>query len=350
MYIHIIALLISFTVSLYAKTDNFIDNGYKKDQIEIGKHFYQDELKEKKKEMKVENLDKLDNKKLLIKLIQKLDQNNKELKKIKLFINPNEAHYMINKKGKRCLSNSSPDCIDIPVIQEGRNVPALYNFIKNPNQKNARNWLLVQAKLFNHYIRMGYALKFAALNGDENAYPVNALNVYSMPKENITSELYKEKILSILDQKKEEIGTLIFLGKSPRIEKHWGYSSVAMNGFKKGKYYNFAIVFDTYETKEMYDNYFKNMNDIQLREVYNKYPKVVSEKLFKKYKISMTPTAVAVYKNNDKKITSVIDRGYLTQSTLLHAYQNFLVYYKIVEQKEFHTAKIWNMNLNKESK
>ncbi|MFX4155213.1 hypothetical protein ACOL23_09715 [Aliarcobacter butzleri] len=352
----ILSLCTAMLVVSYAETYNKIDKQYKREDVEHGLHFY-DENKEDEK-VKITKEDALvenpkmskkpDTNELLTQIVILLQQQKeelRELKEIKKAINPNEPRMIQNEKGEMCLSNSSVDCFDIPVIQEGRNVPVLHDFIKEPNEQTAKKWLLYQAKLFNHYMNMGYSLKFAALNGDEKDYPVNALNIYGSPKENITAELYRDKILEILDSKKSELGTMIFLGKSKRIEEHWGKDSVAMTAFRKGKFFNIALVFDSNETKKEYDEHYKNMYDKQLVEVYSSLPKIVSNDLFNKFKITLTPTAVAYYKTKDKEISSVIERGYITQLNLTHNYQHFLVYNKIVEPSEFHSAKIWNANI-----
>ena len=194
-----------YNTQLFAEVHNQIDKNYKSKDIETGKHFYnEDKIEENKFEtntnVKIKNEDKY--LETLKKILLSLELQRKELNDIKKTINPNEPKMIINDKGEECLSNSSVDCFDIPVIQEGRNVPVLYNFIKEPNEDTAKDWLLYQAKLFNHYMQMGYSLKFASLNGDENTYPVNALNIYGSPKDNITADLYKDKILEILNQKK----------------------------------------------------------------------------------------------------------------------------------------------------
>lgn len=340
----LVSILYFSCVFAYGQTFNDIDNGYKGKDVEHGLHFY-DENKQKSDELIDVKKVKKEPIELLSEIVRELQSQREELKQIKKTLNPNEPRKIINAKGEECITNSSIDCMDIPVILEGRNMPALYNFIKEPTQENAENWLKLQAGLFNHYIKMGFALKFAALNGDENTYPVNALNIYTSPKDNITSDLYKDRILEILDEKKNEIGTLLFLGKSKIIEEHWGKNSVSVTSFKKGKFFNIALVFDTEETKKDYDKFYNEINDKELAEVYKKLHKVVSPKLFEKYKINLTPTAVAVYKNKDKEISSVIERGYITQNNLIHNYQNFLVYNNIVEPKEFHSAKIWNAKI-----
>lgn len=354
----VLSLTALLLVCSNAETYNKIDKSYKKEDVEHGLHFY-DENKENEKVKITENQQpeikvskKNDTNELLSQIVILLKQQKeelKELKEIKRAINPNEPKMIVNEKGETCLSNSSVDCFDIPVIQEGRNVPVLYDFIKEPNEDTAKKWLLYQAKLFNHYMDMGYSLKFAALNGDEKDYPVNALNLYGASKDNITADLYKDRILQILDEKRSELGTMIFLGKSKMMEEQWGKSSLAMTGFKKGKYFNIAVVFDSEKTKKDYDDFYKTINDKEIIEVYNSLPKVVSKELFEKFKISITPTAVAFYKTKEKEISSVIERGFITQANLIHNYQNFLVYNKIVDQKEFHSAKIWNTSL-KESK
>ncbi len=346
-----IFLSIVLSVSLFSQTNNQIDNGYIQKDVEKGKHFYDESQKvEEEKNVEITLKDSKNNTsdKILLEILKELKNQRRDLEDIKRIMNPNEPKMIVNSKGEKCLANSSADCIDIPVIQEGRNMPALFNFIKEPTDANAKNWLQVQAKLFNHYSQMGFALKFAALNGDENTYPVNALNIYGTPKENMTNELYKDRILEILDEKRNELGTMVFLGKSKKIEEHWGKSAISMLAFKKGSYFNIALVFDNANTKKEYDDYYKKTNDLDLKKVYETLPKVVNEQLFNKYKINVTPTAVAVYKQKDKEaVSSVIERGYLTQTSLVHNYENFLVYNKIVEPKEFHSAKIWNVDLEK---
>lgn len=349
-----ILLGLGLTSILYAEVHNEIDKPYSSKDIEKGLHFYQERKDEKNsvrqadknEELKIPKI-KSENKteELLSAIVVLLQRQNQELQNIKRNINPNEPKVIINEEGEECLSNSSVECFDIPVIQEARNVPVLESFIKKPNEENAKSWLKYQAKLFNHYIDMGYALKFASLNGDEETYPVNALNIYGMSKDNITAQLYKDRIFEILDDKKDTLGTMLFLGKSKDIEKQWGATAVGTLAFRKGKFFNIALVFDSEETKEIYDKAHSSYYDKQIVESYNSLPKVVSPELFKKHKINMTPTAVAVFKDKERELASVIERGFITQANLVHNYQNFLAYNKIVEQKEFHTAKIWNTNI-----
>ena len=70
--------------------------------------------------------------------------------------------------------------------------------------------------------------------------------------------------------------------------------------------------------------------------------------MFKKFKVNLTPTAAAFYKTKEKEISSIIERGFITQANLVHNYQHFLVYNKIVDPKEFHSAKIWNVELKED--
>ena len=341
-------LILSFLLLTYSNSETFnkIDKSYNSTDIEKGLHFYEEKKEEQKEEVKIieeqsnNKAPKNETNKLLQEIVMVLKQQNNEIKELKKTINPNEPKMIVNKNGEPCLSNSSVDCFDIPVIQEGRNVPVLYDFIKEPNENNAKAWLLYQANLFNHYIKMGYALKFAAINGDENTYPVNALNLYGASKDNMTVDLYRDRILEILHEKRKEIGTMIFLGKTKAIDEHWGKKSLSTLAFNKGKFFNIAVVFDSQETKKEYDEYYKTITDKDLFDTYAKLPKIVSKELFKKFNISITPTATAYYKTKDKEISSVLEKGFITQSNLIHNYQHFLVYNDIVEQKEFHSAKI----------
>ncbi len=275
----------------------------------------------------------------------------RELEQTKKYINPNAPHIMVDSNGKECLSNSSEDCTDIPVIQEARNVPAMYNWIKEPTIENAVNYLKVQAKFFNHWTKMGYSLRFASLNGGAEVYPVDSQDALT-PNYSFNKDKYKEAILNELKKRKSVMGTLIFLGINNDVENNWGLHKLSRIAYGEGENLNIALVFLNEEVKKKYDAYYSQVHDKELKEIYFKFPKYIDQDAFTSYNVKITPAAVAVYKDtqNNQNINMIIDKGFVKRSSIIYGHHNFLVYNNIVKPEVFNAENTWNVNLNGENK
>jgi hypothetical protein len=194
---------------------------------------------------------------------------------------------------------------------------------------------------------MGYALRFASLNGDENTYGVSGGDIYTSPKDNFNNKQFRTRVLQILKEREDKVGTLILLGRNPQIEKVWGLQSISRLLYKKGKYLNPVIAFYNIESKNKYDDYYSKISDKELFDVYKNTPKVINKDLFKKYNANVSPSVVAIYKdkNMTEPIHSVLAKGFVTIGEVIHSYHNFLIYNKIVDAKEFHSAKLWDAKI-----
>lgn len=339
-------LLIAVVSCAYSETKNIIDNGYKAKDVETGLHFYEDPQKEQKTTLQKSNVEKL-----LEQIANELKNTKEEVKELKEFTNPNAPHYITNAKGEKCLANSSPDCIDIPVIQEARNVPAMYKWIKEPTIENAANYLKVQAQFFNHWNDMGYSLRFAALNGGTEVYPVDSQDSLE-PINDFNKDKYKDAILNEMKKRRDILGTLIFLGINEDVEDYWGKEKLSRLAYKKGQYLNIALVFHNKESKEKYDNFYKNTTDSDLKNVYFGLPKFIDQTAFSNYNINITPSAVAVYndKKNNKNISAVISKGFIQQSSVIYGQHNFLVFNKIVKPETFNAENTWHVDMQEDKK
>lgn len=330
---------------------NASELNYKQDDAVVGWTMYKEKEKEeekKKEEKKAEMLEKTDKATLndlhnvLLVIAQELKETKEEILELKKYINPNAPHYIANEKGERCLANSSMDCFEMPIIQEGRNIPALANFMENPSVDNAKTWLGVQAKLFNRANDMGVALKFASLEGGADTYPVYGRDLLLSGNSN-SSAMEAKAIKKSLEKYKDNIGTIVFLGETPALEKAWDPESLARMAYPSGSLYNLLLVFKNQETKTIYDEFFLKHKDPEIKNVYVSARKEVGPNLFKNYKIDVTPTVVAVYKKDGKIMKNTISKGFPSRDELLYGYKQFLIFNKLAEPKDFHANSIWRV-------
>jgi len=279
---------------------------------------------------------------VLVAIAKELQDTKEELKLLKEYVNPNAPHYITNEKGEKCLANSSADCFEMPIITEGRNIPALANFMKDPSVENAKVWLGVQAKLFNRANNMGVALKFASLEGGAETYPVYGKDMMVSGNSN-SKRRETDAIKYHLDKHKNKIGTIIFLGETQALEAAWGPENLARIAYPEGSLYNLLLVFKSDASKKSYDDYFAAHKDTELKKIYENAKKQISQKLFADYKVEVTPTVVAVYKKDKQVINNTIAKGFPTKDELLYGYKQFMILNKILEHKDFHADNIWRV-------
>ena len=349
-----ITLLFAF-VSLYAELYNNVHQNYKKSDAERGYYFYADNKKNKKKEYQPEIINgklviKKDKREIpnLLRLIaseikktnKRINDVEKELLLIKYYINPNAPKEIMCEDGKKGMSNSRPACFDMPVITEGRNMPALAAFMKNRTLENAKNYLGVQAKLFNAATEMGYALNFAQLEGGSSVNPTDGYSPF--PIGGSTDVKYiKKKTLELIKKNKEKIGTAIFIGKTPSLEKEWGFNKLGYMSYHKLGELNAIYVFINKETKDFYDNFYDNFNDEEIKKAYKNASKKIDSKLFEKYNIKITPTARAFYVDKNKTKSMNISQGMVSMDGIVDGYRRFFIFEKIFKPTDFSVEKIW---------
>ncbi|MGB0989267.1 MAG: hypothetical protein ACPGUI_00405 [Halarcobacter sp.] len=332
----------------FSKTNNTVDNDYSSKDIEVGKHFYQDPKKEKE-------TTPFDNVKLGIEqqiqneLLREIKTLRKEVQLIKWYINPNAPHKIKCSDGTYDWANSRQECFEMPIITEGRNLPALSAFMQNPTEENAANWLGVQAKLFNQATKMGYAIKFAFLKGGKEVYPTTTTNLYpsygsiSAAKQN----LLKKELIKRYDQ---NLGTVIFLGETIELEKEVGFERLSRILLRDGDLLNPLIIFKNQDIKDAYDTFYslKDKNS-QLRMAYDNTEQRIFPEMFEKYNVTITPTVMALYedKKTNKSIKSIIAKGFTNKDTVINGLVQFLVFNDLLDPKELNVEDKWrNKNDN----
>jgi len=290
---------------------------------------------------------------ILIELInshKEIKEMKSEITLLKEYTNPNAPHYILNEKGERCIANSDKDCFEMPIIQEGRNMPAMVEYMRNPTIETASTWLGVQAKIFNRATKMGVALRFAALEGGSEVYPVSGKDMYASANGG-TSFRQDEAIRAQMKKHKDSFAMVVFLGETPELENAWGLESLTRIVYPKAELFNLLLVYKDAKTKQKYDEFYNQLKDNELKSIYISSKKTIDPTLFDSYKVEITPTVVALYKDKktNKMIKNTINKGFPSSNEILHGIKQFMIFNGILEQKDFHADNIWKAS-NKDKK
>jgi len=323
------------------------------------------ETKEKMSNKEKRKVDKEEEK------IRILKSQNKKLAKIKerleyAFPNITPIYTKNKKTGKKCLTNSSEDCFVFPLQAEAQHVPVMAKWLSKPNPENSKEWLKWQAKYFNHLTNIGYGNKFAYLNNGSKAYKTdNILNNGGNLNYPIMSKLVDNRQYQIVDQLKDKISILIFLGKTKTMDfANLADTSFASWGKDFYKKWNFYFVFERQSDIEAYDKRIKNSGIVANYNAWKNFKKngfVISKPTyFKKFNIHISPTVVALYttKSKTKKkdiIWQKIQTGDISTFSVIRNTVQFLIYNKIISAKElsventlnnFHKRSLKNADIN----
>ena len=285
--------------------------------------------------------------KMMQKLIQVQEANLAELQKMNDTLDYNFPRrfekYTTNKKtGKKCLSNSSKDCYVPILIPEAQQVPAMANFLKKPNMKNAKVYLGWQAAHFNHVTDVGYGLSFAYKQYGKEAYPTASLNTIHDPSGKMSSLRYGIKFATIKGLQ-DRLTLHIFLGKTSWMEKQIGYQKVAMMQNNILKYIDdFSYVHYDEDSVDRYELELGNLAP-DVIETYRKGKSKIDKNMFKKFKIDLSPTVVVVY--DDKKGTKIWQKMTNQMSTrdIISNIYNFLVYNKVIKPENITESTLMNL-------
>lgn len=260
--------------------------------------------------------------------------------------------YTTNKKtGEKCLTNSNMDCFVMPVIAEGQQVPALRDFIRDPNPANSKNWLQWQATYFNHLNKVSHGLRFAYLKDGAEAYPTEATfangdSLVDSQAENLNG-LRKAQIISSF---KDQIAIMVFLGDSKALEATQKVSD-QVNTWNQSYLKDIDKVF-VFKSKED-ATYFLTRATTKAQKEGNKEvesfwkaAKVeIRPDLFVKNNITLTPSVVAFYEDKiqNKNVSSTITTGTLSSEVIRDQFINYLTYMGAVEEKDLNPNKTWNL-------
>lgn len=283
---------------------------------------------------------------------QKIKQNKLLEKQTKLLKKINERlqyafpdltpKYGINEKtGEKCLANSSADCFVMPLQPEAQHVPVLANFLRDPNPKNSEEYLKWQAKYFNHVTNVSYGIRFAFLSKGAEAYPTDAAYMYTdNPGFPISDDIRRMNQLKILNNLKDKIGIMIFLGKNTALEETNTVYRTVYNYQKKGwKDISISVVFPSEKMKKFVMEKAKEgfLFDKGNKTFWERAKVMVRPDLFEKFNVTITPSVLAVYKlggKNKKYIWQTVSTGSIAPKDVREGIFRFLVYNKVIDPKD----------------
>ena len=245
-----------------------------------------------------------------------------------------------NKKtGKKCLANSSADCYVPILIPEAQQVPAMAKFLKNPNMKNAKNYLQWQATHFNHVMKVGYGLSFAYKQYGKEAYPTSSMLGTGSPSGYASKYRYGAKF-AFLQNIQKQLKIYVFVGKTKWMEDRIGLAKIALSGANiMSTFDNFEFVFLSKEDKERLEREIKKEGPSDY-ERFKHSKSVIDPSLFKKFKIDLTPFVVVTY--TDKKGNEIWQKlsFNITQKGILNSIYNFLEYNGVAKPENVDEAVI----------
>jgi len=338
-------------------------NSYFEYDVANGWWWYKEKYKEKDKvfetKVKVSPKEKvkMDKENEKIKLLK---EQNKKLSKIQerleyAYPNITPIYTKNSKTGKKCLTNSNVDCFVFPLQAEAQHVPVMAKWLSNPSPKNSKEWLKWQAKYFNHLTDIGYGNKFAYQSGGDSVYPTN--NIYSAG-DNISSPLTGKLLINrrtqIIEQLKDKLTILIFLGKTTSLDFTVKADKMFYKWNKKFyKNWNFYFVFNSIKSEREYEKRILSSgidsNIEAWKDIKRKKYIIVKPEYFSKFNIKITPTTVALYSKDKKKgaknsdiIWQKISTAYINPLKVVRNTIEFLIYNKIIKPSELSAEKINN--------
>jgi len=254
--------------------------------------------------------------------------------------------YSKNSKGEKCLTNSSSDCFIFPLQAEAQHVPVMAKWLSNPSPENSKQWLKWQAKYFNHVTNIGYGNKFAYMKDGSKVY--NTDNFYNEgdslngSKTSSTTKLREFNVLASLDKK---VSNLLFLGKTKSMDTLMrGYNQFHDWDRKGLEKLNIHFIFEGQKDIDYMESKIKNGTPSNWKS-YLKLKKagliVIRPSYFKKFNITLTPSAITTYMKDPKKGEK--GNNFIWQRTVSSTIQpskvvngsiQFLIYNKIIEAGE----------------
>jgi thiol-disulfide isomerase/thioredoxin len=274
-----IILILLYSISIYA-------NSFKEDDPKKGWFWYKVPIEQ-------ETINE--------KEIEKKDSESQETI-VTIISPPNE-----NKK------NTSPEDFEFPLTDEAKRVPVIANFLKNPDEENAKKFLGWQAKYFNHLHKISRTLRNTYLNYGDTVYPVEgyaeqplAVPIASRMKNGIYEDAFAKA--------KDKVGLLFFYkagcqfceAEKPIVDMFARKYNIEVRG----------IVFSEEDKDDSLS-----------------FTTRVASGMFYKFQITSVPTFGVYYP--EKNIFQVIAKGYTPLSAIELNLKSFLLEHGIITKEEF---------------
>jgi hypothetical protein len=281
-----------------------------------------------------------------------IKKQNKKLDKVKerleyAFPNLTPIYTKNKKTGEKCLTNSKAECFVFPLQAEAQHVPVMANWLSDPSPTNSKEWLRWEAKYFNHITKISYGNRFAFLSGGPNVYPTQTTFVYNdniaFPASETTQKTREAQIILSL---KDKLELKIFIGANTFKENTIGaYKRFRHFTHKPWSELKYTIYVPTKEDLKLILTKVSKMHGKKVQEFWKNANIEVGKNNFKKFKITSTPSIVALYKTDKKNkegkkeiIWQNINIGTTGAVTMRKSLIRFLIYNDIINPAELSAA------------
>ncbi|MGA1846220.1 conjugal transfer protein TraF [Deferribacter abyssi] len=280
-----------FVIFIILLSINTFATAFKEDDPKKGWFWYKDPIKQKTEEKK-----------------KQVKNDNKSKETRVTIIKPPSKQ-----EKKKKVVNTSPEDFEFPLTDEAKRVPVIANFLKNPNEENAKKFLGWQAKYFNHLHKISRTLRDTYLNYGDMVYPLEgyAEQPLAVPiASRMKNKIYKDAFAKARDK----VGLLFFYkagcqfceAEKPIIDMFARKYDIDVRG----------VVFS------------KDDEDDSLS-----FPTRVAPGLFYKFQITSVPTFAVYYPEKD--VFQVIAKGYTPLSAIELNLKSFLLQQGIITKEEF---------------
>lgn len=349
----LLLLVLILTASIHA--EKIIDSKKATSGNEKGFYYYDDfvdsnETEPSKKRVSASPAQRMQGD-LTKQLIMQMKINNKLqekiLKKLEYAFPNTIPEFTVNKKtGEKCKSNSSADCFVMPVITEAQNsVPIMADMLRNPSSENVKKYMEWQAAYFNQSFKIGRGFSLVNKQYERAINKTDGMSNTQMPTDsNKQLDMGYLKKSATLRKLGDKIGVMFFVGKSKELERNFTgkeYTSAIKGIF--GDLKNITYIYNSQADKDLVEAKIKRFVYDEDWEKYSKVRAIVDSKQYERFKITSTPSAVAIYKKDDGTILWQKLGHSIAPRPLLRTAYNFLLFHDIVKPGAINEKDNWEM-------
>jgi len=239
----------------------------------------------------------------------------------------------ITVNGKKCIQNSSDQCFRMPVINNIKKIPAIFNFYRHPSLANAKikeQWL---AKYTNNILNDVY-LKEQAIRDLGPKYNLTRNSLGTIDINGMTDLARTEFYKSLVNKYDNRFQYIIFLGINHNLDM-FTMTRLAFLVEDNPKL-DIRLIFPS---KGIYADWKKEYKDFSASKFLKKLPVYIKPSLFKKYKIYTSPSTF-VYDAKTSKMTFILT-GRFTGGDLYSSMIQYMIHNKIIKRGQLSGLDVW---------
>ncbi len=240
---------------------------------------------------------------------------------------------IITVNGKKCTENSNAQCFRMPVINNIKKIPAIFNFYRHPTLKNAKikeQWL---AKYTNSILNDVY-LKEQAIRQLGPKYNLTRNSLGTIDINGMSSLARTEFYKRLVNKYDNRFQYIIFLGVNHNLDM---FAMVRLAFFiEDNPKLDVRLIFPS---KSIYKDWTKEYKAFSASSYIKKLPVYIKPNLYKKYKIYTSPSTF-VYDAKLSKMTFILT-GRFTGGDLYTAMIQYMIHNKIIKRGQLSGFAVW---------